>query len=151
MRSIIWKRGMGAIGLLLAGMTMAAVLPPLPATAEARVAVAANFTAAAQEIAGAFSAAGGGRIRLSFGSTGQLYGQIAQGAPFDVFLAADAARPARALAEGLAVPGSGFTYAAGCTRNYRLFIFESLHFHYFPHCFGIWLNPFPYLYLQPML
>ncbi|MFC3229360.1 molybdate ABC transporter substrate-binding protein [Marinibaculum pumilum] len=104
---------MSAIGLLLAGMTMAAALRPLPVAAEARVAVAANFTAAAQEIAAAFAAAGGGRVRLSFGSTGQLYGQIVQGAPFDVFLAADAERPARALAEGLAVPGSGFTYAVG--------------------------------------
>ena len=47
------------------------------------------------------------------GSTGTHYAQIAQGAPIDVFLAADEARPERAEREGLAVPGSRMTYALG--------------------------------------
>ncbi len=62
---------------------------------EINVAVAANFTEAATEIAAAFQAATGHRALLSFGSTGQLFTQITQNAPFDVFLAADSARPAR--------------------------------------------------------
>jgi molybdate transport system substrate-binding protein len=49
----------------------------------------------------------------SFGSTGQLYTQITQGAPFDVFLSADQERPEKAVKEGYAVPGSRFTYATG--------------------------------------
>lgn len=81
--------------------------------ADVHVAVAANFTAAAKDIASKFEAATGDTAILSFGSTGQLYTQIAQGAPFDVFLAADQARPEKAVAEGLAVADSRFTYATG--------------------------------------
>lgn len=77
------------------------------------VAVAANFTAAANEIGRRFEKATGNSVLFSFGSTGQLYTQISQGAPFDVFLAADQARPRKAVAESLAVAGSRFTYATG--------------------------------------
>ena len=55
---------------------------------------------------------------LSFGATGGLYAQISQGAPFDLFLAADDARPAKAVAEGLGVEGSVFTYATGALALY---------------------------------
>lgn len=79
----------------------------------AKVAVASNFTESAREIASAFERKTGRRVLLSFGSTGQLYAQIAQGAPFEVFLAADEERPARAERAGLAVSGSRRTYAVG--------------------------------------
>jgi molybdate transport system substrate-binding protein len=86
----------------------------LPAqAAQTNVAVAANFTDAAQEIAEAFKAKTGHEAILSFGSTGQLYTQITQEAPFQAFLSADAERPALAVEEGLAVLGSQFTYAIG--------------------------------------
>lgn len=81
--------------------------------AETRVAVAANFTEPAREIAARFEAATGHTAILSFGASGQLYAQIANGAPFEVFLSADAERPRRAQAQGLAVAGTRFTYAAG--------------------------------------
>jgi molybdate transport system substrate-binding protein len=80
---------------------------------ETQVAVAANFTAPAREIAAAFGKATGHTASLSFGSSGQFYTQIRQGAPFAVLLSADAERPARAEAEGLAVKGTRFTYATG--------------------------------------
>jgi molybdate transport system substrate-binding protein len=80
---------------------------------EAKVAVAANFTEAVKEIAQQFEETSGHTIVLSFGSTGQLYTQISQGAPFDIFLAADQARPKKAVDEGLAVKDSRFTYATG--------------------------------------
>jgi molybdate transport system substrate-binding protein len=80
---------------------------------QATIAVAANFTAAAKEIGALFEKANGHRAVFSFGATGQLYTQIAQGAPFDAYLAADRARPEKAISEGYAVPGSGFTYAIG--------------------------------------
>src|SRR5690606_27959388 len=50
------------------------------------VAVAANFTDAANEIARVFAKESGHEAVLSFGATGQLYAQITQGAPFEVFL-----------------------------------------------------------------
>ena len=50
---------------------------------------------------------------MSFGSTGKLYTQIRNGAPFDVLLAADDETPAKLVKEGLAVPASRFTYAIG--------------------------------------
>jgi len=79
----------------------------------ALVAVAANFTAPAKEIGAAFAEKTGDSIQFSFGSTGKLYTQISQGAPFDAFLAADDVRPVKAETEGYAVARSHFTYAVG--------------------------------------
>lgn len=80
---------------------------------EVRVAVASNFAIAAKAIGDSFQEATGHRVVLSSGSTGKLYAQIVHGAPFDVFLAADEARPARLEDDRLAVRGSRFTYALG--------------------------------------
>ncbi|MDN5849240.1 MAG: molybdate ABC transporter substrate-binding protein [Nitrococcus sp.] len=86
----------------------------MPAFADdVSVAVAANFTEAAEEIATAFNAATGHTARLSFGASGQFYTQITQAAPFEVFLSADDERPALAVEEGFGVEGSVFTYAIG--------------------------------------
>lgn len=92
-----------------------AVLSPASVHAEEylRIAVASNFLSTAQEIAAAFEEATGTQVRLSSGSTGRLYAQIVNGAPYDIFLAADVVRPKRLLDEGLAVPGSRMTYALG--------------------------------------
>lgn len=90
------------------------IFTPAPVmAAEVTVAVAANFTAAAQEIAEKFQAETSRTVSLSFGSTGQLYAQIIQGAPFDILLSADAARAKKAETEGWGVAGSRFTYAIG--------------------------------------
>jgi len=94
--------------LLLTGF-----LAPAAAAAEANVAVAANFTAAAKDIAAAFKTKTGDGVKLSFGSTGSLYTQITQAAPFDVLLSADEVRPKKAISDGLGVSGSVFTYAVG--------------------------------------
>lgn len=68
-----------------------------------RVAVASNFVATLHELATSFTAQTGHQVMISSGSTGQLYAQIKQGAPFDVFLAADTLRPQKLVDEGLAV------------------------------------------------
>jgi molybdate transport system substrate-binding protein len=77
------------------------------------VAVATNFAATARALGEAFRAASGHEAVVSDGSTGKLYAQIAGGAPFEVFLAADAERPRRLEAEGHAVAGTRFAYALG--------------------------------------
>jgi molybdate transport system substrate-binding protein len=95
-------------------LALAALLAPAWAlAAETQVAVAANFTEPAKAIADAFRAATGHTAVLSFGSSGQFYAQIAHGAPYEVFLSADAERPQKAEQEGLGVPGTRFTYAVG--------------------------------------
>lgn len=81
--------------------------------ASTHVAVAANFTEAAKDIATAFTQITGHEAVLSFGATGQFYTQITQAAPFEVFLAADDERPRLAVKEGYGVDGSVFTYAIG--------------------------------------
>lgn len=99
-------------------MVLATLLMP-PARAEnVSVAVAANFTKVAEELAPLFKAETGHDVTYSFGATGQLYTQITQGAPFEVFLSADDTRPAQAVTEGLGVEGSVFTYAIGALALY---------------------------------
>lgn len=80
---------------------------------QVQVAVAANFTAPLQAIAAEFERDSGHRVLASFGATGQLYAQIVHGAPFEVFLSADASTPAKLDSQGLGVSGSRFTYAVG--------------------------------------
>jgi molybdate transport system substrate-binding protein len=81
--------------------------------ARTTVAVAANFAEPAKAIAARFKARTGHEAVLSFGASGQFYAQIANGAPFEVFLSADRERPEKAEADRLAVAGSRFTYAVG--------------------------------------
>ncbi|MDG3085021.1 molybdate ABC transporter substrate-binding protein [Vibrio hannami] len=78
---------------------------------EVRVAVANNFYGPLKELARDYQQQSGDSVVISTGSTGQLYAQIINGAPFDIFLSADAARPAKLVEAGLA--SEPFTYALG--------------------------------------
>lgn len=80
---------------------------------EVQVAVAANFTAPIQAIARDFQQDTGHKLIAAYGATGQFYTQIKNGAPFEVFLAADDSTPEKLEKEGDIVPGSRFTYAIG--------------------------------------
>ncbi len=94
----------------------ALLLTLLPLTAhagEVTVAVAANFALAAGQIGAEFHRQTGNNVRLSAGSSGKLYAQIANGAPYDVFLSADVEWAQRLEREQLTVPDSRFTYARG--------------------------------------
>jgi molybdate transport system substrate-binding protein len=113
-----WARAVAALAPVLRLALGAALALPggaaLPAqAAEARVAVAANFTAATHRLAAAFERESGHRLIASFASTGTLYAQIRNGAPYDVFLSADMERPRLLESEGLGVAGTRFTYAVG--------------------------------------
>lgn len=77
------------------------------------VAVAANFAGAAGAIATAFTAETGHKAKITTGSTGKLYAQITEGAPFEVLLSADEKTPTKLEAEGKGVAGSRFAYAIG--------------------------------------
>jgi len=101
----------------IAKILATALLGAFAATAaqadEVQVAVAANFTAPMQKIAAQFEKDTGHKAVLSFGATGKFYAQIKNGAPFEVFLAADDETPAKLEKENGVLPGSRFTYAIG--------------------------------------
>jgi len=77
------------------------------------VAVATNFATTCRQLVDAFTVASQHEVLLSEGSTGKLAAQIANGAPFEVFLAADAERPRRLENDHHAVAGTRFSYALG--------------------------------------
>ena len=81
--------------------------------ADIRVAVASNFSRTMQDVARLFEQKTGHRVVLVFGSTGKHYAQIRNGAPFEVFFAADIERPQRLEQESVAQVDSRFTYAIG--------------------------------------
>ncbi len=80
---------------------------------ELQVAAASNFSGAIRSIAVKFEATSGHQVTLILGSTGKHFAQIVNGAPYDVFLAADVRRPEQLEEKGLALPDSRFTYALG--------------------------------------
>ncbi|MFN3273975.1 MAG: molybdate ABC transporter substrate-binding protein [Paracoccus sp. (in: a-proteobacteria)] len=97
-----------AAALSLFGQSLAAVAAP-----EAPViAAAADLQFAVTEIAEAFTAETGMTLRLSFGSTGNFARQIREGAPFQIFMAADEAFVSDLHADGFTVDG-GDLYALG--------------------------------------
>ena len=77
------------------------------------VAVASNFTKPMTEIAAEFEKATGHTAQLSFGSSGKFVSQLENGAPFEIFLAADDKNAAKLNEAGLIVANSRFTYALG--------------------------------------
>src|SRR5690606_33038734 len=107
-RMHIWKSTITIAALVAAGP-----IAGQANAAETSIAVASNFTDAANEIAAAFAEATEHEAVLSFGATGQFYTQITQGAPFEVFIAADDKRPALAVTQGHGVEGTVFTCAVG--------------------------------------
>ncbi|NND82119.1 MAG: molybdate ABC transporter substrate-binding protein [Gammaproteobacteria bacterium] len=81
--------------------------------AELRVAVASNFAPAMSNLISDYQRYSSDKLTLITGSTGKHYAQIVQGAPFDIWFAADRERPALLEQQQLSIPGSRFTYAFG--------------------------------------
>lgn len=102
------QRGLTWCWVIVTSLAMA------PAFAEeVRVAMATNFVPPFQEISIAFEQATGHHVQVTAGSSGHLYAQIKNGAPFDVFFSAERERP-KLLEEGeFGVKGTRFTYAIG--------------------------------------
>jgi molybdate transport system substrate-binding protein len=85
----------------------------LAADREITIAAAANLTEVAQTLGSEFEKQTKIHPVFSFGSTAQLTSQIENGAPFDLFLAADAEHPDKLESEHLLAPGSEAVYAVG--------------------------------------
>ena len=98
--------------ILLLALT-GSVIVRQAAADEVLVAVASNFTAPMEVLASEFEQQSGHQLNVVFGSSGRLYAQIRNGAPFQIFLSADQQKPQQLEQEQLIVPGSRFTYASG--------------------------------------
>src|SRR3954462_6516523 len=88
---------------------------PLPAQGRGTLTIAAasDLQTALPDVAKQFERATGVKVALTFGSSGNFFAQIQNGAPFDVFLSADADYPRKLEAAGLAEPGTLYEYALG--------------------------------------
>jgi molybdate transport system substrate-binding protein len=96
---------------------LAIAVLPLPAArgqgAQVKVAAAADLTFALAELAPVYESQTHNKLRIVYGSSGNFFSQIQNGAPFDVFLSADVEFPARLQAAGLTEPGTLHKYAIG--------------------------------------
>ena len=106
------------MSLIVAAASVFGLTPVLSPTGgaradELRVLAGGSLRSLLTELAPQFERASAHKLVLSSGSSGQLYAQIVQGAPFDLLLSADAEKPKLLESAGLAVPGGRITYAVG--------------------------------------
>ena len=88
----------------------------LPATANAgelKIAAAADLTFAFKDVGARFEKQTGNSLKLTYGSSGNFFSQIQNGAPFDLFFSADVSYPQKLEAASLAEPGTIYDYARG--------------------------------------
>jgi len=86
---------------------------PLVDAQEIRVAAASDLQFALPDLATQFEKQSGVKLAIAYGSSGNFFAQIQNGAPFDLFLSADIAYPQKLLDAGQAEAGSLHTYAFG--------------------------------------
>ena len=86
----------------------------LPAAGqEITVAAAADLRSALNEITSRFQTESSVDVNVVYGSSGDLFQQIQNGAPFDLFFSANSDYPKKLEAAGLTIPGSYYEYARG--------------------------------------
>lgn len=83
------------------------------AAQEVTVAAAADLHAAMEEIVAQFPSQNGAKVNVIYGSSGNFFQQIQNGAPFDVFFSANTDYPKKLESSGLTLPGTYFEYARG--------------------------------------
>lgn len=109
---------MEAMRLSMVGAVLSLIgllwLVPVSVTAgEVKVAVTSSFLDTMTAITEEYQKATGHRVLLNEGSTGELYAQILNGAPFDVYLSSDELDAKDLEEDGFAVQGSRFIYTIG--------------------------------------
>src|SRR5882762_1504761 len=80
---------------------------------EITVAAAADLQSVMQDVATRFQKETGKTVKLSFGSSGNFFQQLQNGAPFDMFFSANLDYPKKLEAAGLTEPGTFYQYAIG--------------------------------------
>ena len=94
-------------------LLLASGLADIAAAQELRVAAAADLQFVFQEVSTRFQKETGHTVDLTFGSSGNFFSQIQNGAPFDMFFSADVDYPMKLEAAGLVEPGTLSRYATG--------------------------------------
>jgi len=89
------------------------ILAQLCAAQDFRVAAAADLQFAMQDIAAQFQKETGKSVEVIYGSSGNFFQQLQNGAPFDIFFSANLDYAKRLEAAGLTEPGSYYRYAKG--------------------------------------
>src|SRR5579863_6113546 len=108
------RRASVAILAVISALIFQSMLPAVGARAgEITVAAASDLTFAFKDVSATFRKETGNSIKLSFGSSGNFFSQIMNGAPYDMFFSADMAYPRKLEAAGLIEPGSLYEYATG--------------------------------------
>jgi molybdate transport system substrate-binding protein len=98
---------------LIALAALVALFPLDAGAAELKIAAASDLTFAFNDVAARFEKQTGARVELSYGSSGNFFAQIENGAPFDLFFSADVGYPQKLEAAGLTVPRTIYEYASG--------------------------------------
>src|SRR5229473_3227411 len=98
---------------VISAIVLWAVLLSSARAQEITIAAAADLRPALEEIAAHFKTLSAAHIKTIYGSSGNFYQQIQNGAPFDLFFSANADYPKKLEAAGLIVPGSYYEYARG--------------------------------------
>jgi molybdate transport system substrate-binding protein len=80
---------------------------------EITVAAAADLKFAMGELAANFEKQTGNKVNVTYGSSGNFFSQIQNGAPFDLFFSADVDYAKKLEAGGQAEPGTLYPYAVG--------------------------------------
>jgi molybdate transport system substrate-binding protein len=83
------------------------------AAAEIKVAAASDLTFVFKDVVAGFEKQTGNGVKVTYGSSGNFFSQIQNGAPFDLFFSADVSFPQKLQAAGLTEPGTIYEYARG--------------------------------------
>lgn len=98
---------------VLVTLTLALLSVAAARAQEVRVAAAADLKFAMQDLGAQFEKQSGTKVDVTYGSSGNFFSQMQNGAPFDVFFSADIDYPRKLESAGLAEPGTLYEYAVG--------------------------------------
>lgn len=100
---------------ILCALCASVAIPPLSLSQQPQlnVAAAADLKFAMTDLAAAYEKQSGVKLNLTFGSSGNFFAQIQNGAPFDLFFSADSEYPHKLNVAGLVLPNSADSYAVG--------------------------------------
>jgi molybdate transport system substrate-binding protein len=98
---------------LAASLLLFSTVSPFVFGGQVSIAVTSNFDFTSESLKKEFESRSGHEIKLTHGSSSQLFDRIMGGEQFDLFLSDDIQRPSTLESSGRSIPGSRFTYALG--------------------------------------